>query len=133
MCEIITALALKVAEPGVHACRRAGELQQQQHTLEQLEQQRLEAERNTRRYAQTLVQEKQKLGALEQELQAARQRIHDGEAQLNHLKGCAPRPPQSVSSVGVCLKSPCTVMCAAATGGPPCRWLVACLALEGPT
>lgn len=81
------------ADPGGCACRRAAELQQQQSYLQQLEQQRLEAERNTGRYAQSLAQEKQKLGALEQELQAARARIHDGEAQLNHLKSCAPRPP----------------------------------------
>ena len=89
-------LAFKAAEQAGCVCRRAGELQQQQSHLEQLEQQRLEAERNTRLYAQSLVQEKQKLGALEQELQAARQRIHDGEAQLNHLKGCAPCPPVGV-------------------------------------
>ena len=100
-------LQLNVAEQGGRACRRAGEVQQQQHTLEQLEQQRLEAERNTRRYAQTLVQEKQRLGALEQELQAARQRIHDGEAQLNHLKGCGPCLPVSVSCSGVS-QSSCT-------------------------
>ncbi|KAK9841982.1 hypothetical protein WJX81_002692 [Elliptochloris bilobata] len=62
--------------------RRAAELQQKQT---QLEQQRLEAERNTGRHAQALAQEKQKIGALEQQLQAARARIHDGEGQLNHL------------------------------------------------
>ena len=91
------------AEPGVRARRRAAELQQQQSHLQQLEQQRLEAERNTGRHAQALAQEKQKLGALEAELQAARARIQDGEGQLNHLKSCAPRRPVAVIADGWCL------------------------------
>ena len=70
--------------------RRAAELQQHQTQLEQLEQQRLTAERDTGRHAQALAQEKHNLAAMEQQLQAARQRIHDGEAQLNHLKSCVP-------------------------------------------
>jgi hypothetical protein len=69
---------------------RAGELQGKQQQLEQLEQQRLSAERDTSRYAQALAQEKQNLQALEAQIAPARQRVHDGEQRLNHLKSCAP-------------------------------------------
>lgn len=72
--------------------RRAGELQTRQQELEQLEQQRLAAERDTGRFAQALAQEKAKVQQLEEQLAAAKQRINEGNNQLHHLQSCVPSP-----------------------------------------
>lgn len=76
------------------------------------------------------MQEKQKLGALEQELQAARARINDGEAQLNHLKSCAPRLPVNVV-FGYELEFLHSKLSSSDCWGLSSLWRVACLSVEG--